>query len=240
MRFPDLRLPVSIEPSVSDVMRGVFEIDGWLRYADGALTFEYPAEDEPSGEAVVNVVALPLGAFRDVALKRRGRGAKVVLYPRRLGVLEQVPGASPEALAFRVEAAYRKRAAALVDHLQRVLAEGGGLGVPFQLPDLQWGWKEVRGVLHLDGELLVFEVGVGLPGGAERDRQVIKVEPRVLEEVRFERGLLRDRVCVRPKKPDLLAAMPGTYKEALALSVRKRHRADAERLVYEVERLRRA
>ena len=71
-----------------------------------------------------------------------------------------------------------------------------------------------------------------------KERQVIKVEPRALEEIYFNRGVFGDRLCLRPKKYDLLTAMPGTHDEEVKLKLRRRYRKDAEQLVYEVRRRR--
>ena len=81
--------------------------------------------------------------------------------------------------------------------------------IPFELPDV--GLQEIRGKLYLDQEFLVFEVQVALIGEFNKEFQTIKIEPGALKEIHLDRGVIKDRLCIRPKKSDLLTAMPGEY-----------------------------
>ena len=108
--------------------------------------------------------------------------------------------------------------------------------IPFQLPDLHGGLTEIKGNLYLDDEFLVFDLETALLGEFDKEHQVIKIEPRALAEIRLDPGVFRDRLCVRPKKRDLLTAMPGTYGTELVLKIWTRHRARAEHLVADVRR----
>ena len=105
---------------------------------------------------------------------------------------------------------------------------------PFDLPDI--GLREISGTLSVDDEFLVFRVQDALIGEFDKEHFVIKVELRALQAVRFDRGIIRDRMCIRPKKRDLLAAMPGQYAEELQLKMWNIYRKDAEQLVEEVQR----
>lgn len=110
-----------------------------------------------------------------------------------------------------------------MSQLQRARSDRGGVDVirlPFQLPDANLGITEIKGVLYLDEAYLVLEVWSGVTGGAKKKQQVIKVEPGALEEVQFNRGAFRDQLYLRPKKRDLLRAMPGMYKNKEALKLK--------------------
>lgn len=111
--------------------------------------------------------------------------------------------------------------------------------IPFKLPDIAGGLREGKGLLFLDDEFLVFEVSTALLGEFAADSAVIKIEPAALEEIRLERRLFFDRLYVRPKKGDLLEAMPGRHDFEVELRVRRRYRPDLERLLVDVERRRR-
>ena len=89
--------------------------------------------------------------------------------------------------------------------------------VSFQLPDI--GLRELHGTLSLDAEFLVFEVEDALVGEFDAERYVVKIEPKALADIRLEEGIIRDQICVRPKKRDLLAVMPGRYAEELPLTI---------------------
>lgn len=107
-------------------------------------------------------------------------------------------------------------------------------GIPFQLPDI--GLREINGTVYLDDEFLVFEVEDAFIGEFDKEHMVIKVEPAALADIRLDRGIIRDRLYIRPKKRDLLTVMPGTYGEALPLKMWNTQRPRAERLVEAVRR----
>jgi hypothetical protein len=106
--------------------------------------------------------------------------------------------------------------------------------ISFDLPDI--GLREISGTLSLDDEFLVFHVQDAFIGEFDKEHMVIKVEPQALQAIRFDRGIIRDRICIQPKKRDLLTVMPGTYAEELQLKIWNTYRADAKPLVEEVQR----
>lgn len=108
-------------------------------------------------------------------------------------------------------------------------------GIPFTLPDM--GLREISGTIHLLDGMLVFDVVDALAGGFDKDHQVIKVAPSAIDEITLDRRLVRDRLFIRPKKDDLLKAMPGTHGVELPLRIWRNHRARVERLLEDVEEL---
>ncbi len=125
MRPTDISVPVSVEVSVSEVMKGVFEIKGVLRYAEDTLTVEYRMRGARSKQSDVETFHLPLEALREVVLKAGMAGAKIILRPKRLTTLAQVPWTSRDAIVLLVKRVHRKQAAALVAQLQQALSERG-------------------------------------------------------------------------------------------------------------------
>ena len=103
--------------------------------------------------------------------------------------------------------------------------------IPFSLPDINAGFTEIKGLVHLDDEFIVLEVETALLGEFNKDQQVIKVELAALKDIRLDRGLFRDRLCLRPKKPDLLEAVPGKHLGEVQLKIWSIHRSRAEALV---------
>lgn len=101
--------------------------------------------------------------------------------------------------------------------------------IAFKLPDD--GLREVDGFLYLDDEFLVIDLHTAFLGFADKERQTIKVDPAALEDVYLKRGLVRDRICVQPKRPDLLDAVPGKHDYELRLKTKRADRRRAERLV---------
>jgi hypothetical protein len=106
--------------------------------------------------------------------------------------------------------------------------------IPFQLPDI--GLREFHGTLSLDSEFLVFEVEDALVGEFDAERFVVKIEPKALVDIRLEQGIIRDQICIRPKKRDLLAVMPGQYADELPLTIWNIYRGSARELVDTVQR----
>lgn len=107
-------------------------------------------------------------------------------------------------------------------------------GIPFHLPDE--GLREISGKIFLDDEYLILEVQDALMGEFDKEHQVIKVDPAALDEIHLERGVVRDRLFIRPRKNDLLEAMPGKHGVELPLKIWRKHRRRLEDLVDEVKR----
>ncbi len=234
-----ISLPVTVDVSFSEVTQGIFGIEGWLDYSDERLAFTYRTKDMYARVSDQKTLELPLDGLREAVLRRWALGATLILHPRRREILDEMPGADPDKLVFKISKADRRQAVALADQLQRILSEDEMSGIPFRLPDDNFGLTEIGGVLYLEEEYLVFDVGTGLPGGSRKDHQIIKIEYAALNKLQLDRGLLKDRLHVAPKTNELLQAMPGTYKEELVLSIRKKYREAVEQLVYEVRRQKR-
>lgn len=227
---------------MAEVLKGVFEIKGVLRYADQTLRFAYHTKGVKGQASEEEVVALPLEEMQEVQWKGWLQGSKILLRPRQLSTLGRLPWASHDLIAFNVKRPHHAQAASLVAQLQQDLSglEGDAVNsIPFQLPDANWGMTEIKGLLYLDEEFLVFDVRTGVSGGAKKKRHVIKIEPRALKAIRLDQGVMRDHLAVKPKERDLFRAMPGMYKgkDELTMKIHPRYRADAEHLVDEVRAL---
>lgn len=104
--------------------------------------------------------------------------------------------------------------------------------IPFTLPDE--GLREITGFVYFDGEFLVIDVRSKLLGLADEQRDGIKVALSAIESVYLKRGLIRDRIVVRPRGFELLEVVPGTHDREVALRSKRKHRDRAEDLVDEV------
>jgi hypothetical protein len=101
--------------------------------------------------------------------------------------------------------------------------------IAFTLPDV--GLREVKGLVYMDDDALVLKLHDALLGMLDDERKEIRIEPSALASVSIQRGLLRDRLVLRPKRPDLLDAVPGEHASAVELRVKRRHRGALEELV---------
>ena len=233
-------IPVEVEVSLSDVLQGIFEIEGLLTYADEKLTIEYQPKELLTRSSRVETVVLSVDALREVIYKKKVVGASVTLLPRRLSSFEDVPLATNAQIVLSVKRSHRKEAAALVSHLQRVMSYKSTAGavspIPFRAADV--GLRQIQGMMYLeDKEFLVFDVKNALFGSVDVQKQTIKVAPRALTEVRLDTRRYRDRLYIRPKQRNLLDAMPGSHKDELELKIPRKHREQVERLIYELTRL---
>lgn len=242
MHFSNVSVPVFIEISPSEIRQHIFKIEGVLSYAEQTVTFEHQTSGKRFQKSAVKTFQLNLDVLREVKLKNRMLGSKIILCPRRFAVLEQVPWTTTDEIVLLVRQQSRGLAAAWVSQVQLVLSETGVKelsSIPFQLPDTNHGLTEHKGLLYLEEEFIVFEVASGLPGGYKMERQMIKFELGAVETMRLGWGLLRDRLYVRIGRSNFLTMMSGEYKEELKLKIRKQHREGAKQLVSELKRLKR-
>jgi hypothetical protein len=236
----EFSIPISVEVSFNDVMRGIFEIEGLLNYAEETLTIEYQTKELLSRTSSVATVDLSLDALREIVYKQRIIGASIILRPRRLSAFEEVPLSTNAQIVLLVKRADRKEAEALVSHVQRVITYRNtpvdASPIPFRVPDV--GLRKIKGTLYLEhDEFLVFNVENALIGHIDSKRELIKIAPRALKNVRLDERRSHDRLYIQPKSPNLLEAMPGSYKDELELKVDRKYRNHVERLVYELTRL---
>lgn len=101
--------------------------------------------------------------------------------------------------------------------------------IAFELMDI--GLREISGKVYLDDEFLVFDLQDALVGEFDKEYRTIKIEPAALEMVYIDRGVIRDRLCIRPKTSELLEAMPGSHGAEVCLKIWRTARKKAEALV---------
>jgi hypothetical protein len=107
--------------------------------------------------------------------------------------------------------------------------------VPFTLPDIHGGFTEIKGAVYLDEEFVVFDLEIAVMGGLSKKQRTIKIEPTALASISIRNGLVRDKICARPKTVDLLGAMPGNHLGEVCLRVWRTRREDAQNLVQAVQ-----
>ena len=104
--------------------------------------------------------------------------------------------------------------------------------IPFTLPED--GLREITGYVYFDGEFVVVDARSKMVGLFDEQRQGAKVALSAIAEIRFKRGLFRDRIVIRPYGFELLEVIPGDHERELALRTKRKHRARAEDFVDEV------
>ncbi len=224
-------LAVTVEAGAPDVLEGIAEIKGVLSFHDDRLSFTYRTRNLLRKVSPRQHLDIPATAVQDVVFRRTLFWTRILVYPRRLDILDEAPGADKDRLVFKVRRADRRQAAAFVTFFRdRLLSvnHAGRESVPFRLRDTDMGMTENRGLLYLDDEFLVFDLQEGIAGLTRQHNQTIKIEPAALVSVRLERGMLNDVLHIRPRKDTLLEALPGEHVLEVQLKISRRHRKAAE------------
>ena len=230
MRSSDT-VPISIEVSISDMIGGVFEIKGSLAILQDRLILRYAGVGIFGGSRKRTEVELGHDDVRQVVLKERPWGLRIVIYPKRLTAFAELPGESHDRVVLRAKRRYRtqlRQALAWFTEELRDREEYDIPGIPFSLPDA--GVSEVKGVLYSESDQLILEVVSGLPGVTRSRTRRVEVSIEAIDHLGFEKGIRRDSIVLDCSE-DLLDVIPGRHAGELRMSVSRRHRQDAELLV---------
>jgi hypothetical protein len=83
----------------------------------------------------------------------------------------------------------------------------------------------------MDEAFLVLEITDSLVGEFDTQRRVVQIDPGALREISLVRGVVRDRLCIRPSSPDAFSVIPGDPGLELQLKNWRRHRGRVEAVV---------
>ncbi|MBT8402081.1 MAG: hypothetical protein KJO98_16515 [Rhodothermia bacterium] len=104
--------------------------------------------------------------------------------------------------------------------------------IPFNLPDV--GFREINGKVYVEDGFLVIRLSDALFGEFDKEKREIRIEPAALAQVRIDRGLLKDRLVLRPEDDRLLEAIPGDHDLEVALRIWRNRRDEVRALVREL------
>ncbi len=227
------KIKVSVEVSATEVLQGTVEIKGTIAYLDDTIEFVYQSTNIVRQVSEETHIRVPVKDLQEIEYKRSKLSYKIILYPKRLGVMGTMPGVHSDKMVFQIKRKDNEVADAFVSLIKSKMYEMGETGmdsIPFKLADTDLGLTENSGLLYLDNEFLVFEILSGFSGVKRSESQIIKIEPSALEDVRLDHGRLKDVLYIKPKKAELLLAIPGKHKVEVKLKISKRHRRAAENL----------
>jgi hypothetical protein len=111
--------------------------------------------------------------------------------------------------------------------------------IAFQIPEVE-SIHEGKGFVWLEDEFLVFRFTVLDFGMTERGWETVKVERALIDGIRTERGLLKDKFLIATRNRRLLEAIPGKHSGEISLRTKKKERAQVEAFVERVLAWRRA
>jgi hypothetical protein len=234
MKFMSDEIPVSIEVSAAEVIQGIHEINGVLTCVNDALIFSYRNKAFFRGNLEVETVRIPFLEIREIQYRNHVFAPRIVLKPRRLRIMESIPGASREEIVFKLKRRDLELADGLVSFVKYRLFELGatnGPAIPFKLPNTDFGLTEHSGLIYQEEEFIVFEIQSGVTGGSKNNRHTIKVEPKAIKAMYLEKGAVTDRLVIKPKQKTLLEVIPGDFQFEIKLAIPKRYRASVEKLL---------
>ena len=230
-------IEVVIEVSAADVLDGVSEIHGSLGHNEEDVVLTYYKKKLLGGFTDEETVVLPLKDVQDVKLKKGPVNTRILVFPKRLSMIEHIPGVHSDKLKFQVKRADRKYAEPFLASLRSAIfdaTEEGLDSVPFKLEDTNMGLTENSGLLYMDEEFLVFDMQSGLKGVTRPERHQVKIDPKAISSIRLKHGTTKDILLIKPKKTKLLQVIPGDHKHEVKLKIKKKHRMAAERIVQRV------
>ncbi len=128
MLSPHDSLPVSLEPTPADLMQGIFQVRGLLKYRDKALVLEYKPVTmgdfglaAKSKKSEIETRSILLRDVRNLALKNLG--TRLIVEANNLSAFQDLPGSNGDRLALRIGWKDRKAAQVFVSFLRAELTE---------------------------------------------------------------------------------------------------------------------
>ena len=100
--------------------------------------------------------------------------------------------------------------------------------VPFEIERSTHGVSRSKGVLRVGAEQLTFEVQTTLLGFFHRAPKTYRLDLTDLDEVRYKRGLFRDRLTIRTRPLDRITNLPGAADGELSLRIKRKDRRAVE------------
>jgi len=112
-------------------------------------------------------------------------------------------------------------------------------GLPFEIPNILFGFKSVKGVIRVREKSLIFEFYEKdmLGGFIKNEMHEVEIPSGDIRSVTLIRGVLKSNVILgilRSKKTDLI---PGISGNGLVLKIPREFRADADRLVTRIRKI---
>ena len=105
----------------------------------------------------------------------------------------------------------------------------------FTLPDV--GLREIEGLVWVEDGFLVIQMSNKLFGLVDEDKELIKIEPSALRDIRIQKRPFKDRLVLAPKRHDLLDAIPGNHANDVRLKIWRTKRNQTEQLIIDVKAL---
>lgn len=108
----------SVPFTIPDVMEGLAEVEGRMRYEEGVLSLDLSLKDGLIGIAWERKeVPLNLADIEAVELKQKWRKFHLTLTPRRMTVFKDIPGLKQGSANLRIALKHRKALMLIIDEI---------------------------------------------------------------------------------------------------------------------------
>lgn len=105
--------------------------------------------------------------------------------------------------------------------------------VPFEIPEINYGLKEAKGLIKMwkQGLELEFEVQDGLIGILRSGVQTVRIPYGDLNAIEYEKGWFRDKVILEGVSMRVFEGIPGTDVATCTLKIKRKNREEAQSLI---------
>lgn len=103
--------------------------------------------------------------------------------------------------------------------------------VPFEIPEINHGFKEASGLLKLWEKGVEMEFEVATLGVFKSGVQIVRISYADLRAIEYKKGWIKDKVILEGVSMRVFAEVPGTEIATCTLKVKRKNRDDAQNLV---------
>lgn len=105
--------------------------------------------------------------------------------------------------------------------------------VPFEIPEINYGLKEAKGLIKMwkQGLELEFEVQDGLIGILRSGVQTVRIPYGDLNAIEYKKGWFRDKVILEGVSMRVFEDIPGTDVATCILKIKRKNREEAQSLI---------
>ena len=103
--------------------------------------------------------------------------------------------------------------------------------VPFEIPEINHGFKEASGLMKLSDQGIELEFEVATLGIFKSGVEVAHISYADLQSIEYKKGWISDKIILEGISMRVFQDVPGTEIATCKLKVKKKNRSDAQNLV---------
>lgn len=103
--------------------------------------------------------------------------------------------------------------------------------VPFEIPEINHGFKEASGLMKLQDQGIELEFEVATLGLFKSGVQDVHIPYADLREIEYKKGWISDKIILEGISMRVFENVPGTEVATCQLKVKKKNRSDAQNLI---------